>query len=87
MMSVTSYPDAVEVLRDCFVDNLLGTLIAELSMDQLALRSALVASQLLGLAMLHDLIPTPGLENIPTARLADAIAPELQRLLVGELGI
>jgi len=80
-----SYPGAAEVLRAHLVGDLLAPLIAELDVDQSDLRAALVGSHLLGVALLYHLVPVAVLHRTEVNHLADAIGPELQRLLTGEL--
>jgi AcrR family transcriptional regulator len=80
-----SHSVAAEVLRMYMIGSWLRPAVSALGADQPDLRAALVAGHLLGVAMLYYLAPAPPLSGLPASKLAEAIAPELQRLLEREL--
>jgi AcrR family transcriptional regulator len=79
--SVVGNEDAAALLRDFVSREVLGRIARALDLDQPQLRASLVASQLVGLAMLRYVIK---LEPIASARVEEIVAwlgPTLQRYL------
>jgi AcrR family transcriptional regulator len=75
----------VAVVRAFVERELTGRLTRRLEVDQQQLRAALVAAQLLGLAVARDVLRLAPLPDLSHAELTAAYAPSLQRLLTGEL--
>ncbi len=79
--SVVGNEDAADQLREFVTREVLGRLAHALELDQPQLRAALVASQLVGLAMLRYVVRV---EPLASARADDVVAwlgPTLQRYL------
>jgi len=79
--SVVGNEDAADQLREFVTREVLGRLAHALQLDQPKLRAALVASQLVGLAMLRYVVRV---EPLASARADDVVAwlgPTLQRYL------
>ncbi len=79
--SVVGNEDAADQLREFVTREVLGRLAHALQLDQPQLRAALVASQLVGLAMLRYVVRV---EPLASARADDVVAwlgPTLQRYL------
>ncbi len=66
------------VLREFFGSALLGRVAPRLEGPDPDLRVALIASHLVGVAMLRYVIGFPALANAPVERLIDMIAPQIQ---------
>jgi AcrR family transcriptional regulator len=71
--------------RDFVADALLRPVMAELAVDQPDRRGALVASQLMGLAMARYVVRLEPLAGAPAEAVVADVAPTLHRYLVGAL--
>ena len=79
--SVVSSESAAALLRDFVTREVLARLAEALELDEPRLRASLVASQLVGLAMLRYVVRIEPLASAPPARVAAWIGPTLQRYL------
>jgi ethanolamine transporter EutH len=73
------------MVRERIARELLTPLAAQLGADEPALRASLVAAQMVGLVMARHVVAVEPLASLPAERLADAIAPVLQRYLTEPL--
>ncbi len=77
--AAASEPAAARMVRERIARELLTPLAAQLGADEPALRASLVAAQMVGLVMARHVVAVEPLASLPAERLADAIAPVLQR--------
>jgi AcrR family transcriptional regulator len=83
--AAASDPDAAAILRDVLTRRIFQPLAEALGSDDAQLRANLASSQIVGLVMARYVI---GIEPLASARddtILSAIAPTLQRYLVGDL--
>ena len=77
--------DTADMIRDKFTTELLEPLVSHLGAGHAPLRAALVMSQILGVCLARHVV---GLEDLASAsqdELVAALAPTLQRYLVGDI--
>jgi AcrR family transcriptional regulator len=79
--SVVGNEDAAALLREFVTREVLGRLARALELDQPQLRAALVASQLVGLAMIRYVVRVEPLASARTDDLVAWLGPTLQRYL------
>ena len=79
--SVVSSDLAAELLREFVTREVLGRLAVAIQLDQPQLRASLVATQLVGLAMLRYMIKVEALKSASREELAGWIGPSIQRYL------
>jgi AcrR family transcriptional regulator len=85
LRSATVEPAAAELMRDVLREQVLAPLMAELRADRPEERAALVASQLLGLALMRHVVCLEPLAGAERDAVAAAVGPALQRYLTGRL--
>ncbi len=76
---------ALQSLREYVVGDVLGRVAALLPPDEAALRTGLVGSQLIGLAIARYVVGLPGVGDATAEELVTAVGPTLQRYLTGPL--
>src|ERR1700720_4349825 len=79
--SVVGNEDAAALLREFVTREVLGRIARALELDQPQLRAALVASQLVGLAMIRYVVKVEPLASARTDNLVAWLGPTLQRYL------
>lgn len=79
--SVVGNEEAAALLREFVTREVLGRLARALALDQPQLRAALVASQLVGLAMIRYVVKVEPLASARTDELVAWLGPTLQRYL------
>ena len=79
--SVVGNEDAAALLREFVTREVLGRIARALELDQPQLRAALVASQLVGLAMMRYVVKVEPLASARTEELVAWLGPTLQRYL------
>lgn len=85
LRSAVSSPQAAESLRDFLTRVVLGPLAAAAAPDRPDLRAALMASQMVGLAVTRYVVRLEPVASAPADVLGPAIGPTVQRYLTGEL--
>jgi AcrR family transcriptional regulator len=80
-----SHERSAAMLREFVSTAVLGRLAAALDTEDAALRAALVGSQVVGLAMARYVVRVEPLASADVETVVAAVAPTLQRYLVGEL--
>ncbi|HWH30811.1 MAG TPA: TetR/AcrR family transcriptional regulator [Mycobacteriales bacterium] len=85
LRSAVSDPRAADSLRDFLTGVVLGPLAAAAAPDRADLRAALMASQMVGLAVTRYVVHLEPVASASAGELASAIGPTLQRYLTGEL--
>lgn len=84
--SATSEPEAAVLLRDLVTERLMVPIAQGLGGDDAPLRAALAGSQIVGLVMARRIIGIEALRAADSEELVRAVAPTLQRYLVGGIG-
>jgi AcrR family transcriptional regulator len=79
--SVVSSELAADLMREFVTREVLGRLAAAIKIDHPQLRASLVATQLVGLAMLRYVIRVHAIKNASRKELARWIGPNIQRYL------
>ena len=87
MRSAMSNEWTARLMREFVVTQVLRRAVAELQIDEkeAPVRTALVATQIGGLAMIRYVLKVEPIASSPPARLVAAIGPAVQRYLTGEL--
>ena len=85
LRSAVTNEQVAQRLRSVFVEQVVAVLARLGSPDEAERRAALVASQLLGLALTRYLLRLPGIATSAVEDVVADIAPNVQRYLVGEL--
>jgi AcrR family transcriptional regulator len=87
MRSAVQHEWTARLLREFVTTQILRRAAAELHLDpaEAPLRSSLIASQLVGLAMMRYIIKLEPLASAPADQLVAAIAPTVQRYVAGPL--
>jgi AcrR family transcriptional regulator len=83
--AAASDPDAAGILRDLLTRRIFEPLAEALGSEDARLRANLASSQMVGLVMARYVIGIEPLASADAATVTAAIAPTLQRYLVGEL--
>lgn len=83
--AATSEPEAARMVRELVTRELIGRIAETLGVDDADFRASLVGSQIVGLLMARYIVGLEPLASLPAERVAAAIAPTLQRYLVGPL--
>lgn len=79
-------PDAVEVLRRLFAQQLTPAVAQVAGPETASLRAALVASQMLGQAVVRDVLALHPLAGASRADVARPVGPTIRRHLTGSVG-
>jgi hypothetical protein len=77
---------AVDILQEMFMTSIFDRLLRALRADKVRLRASLCASQLVGLGIMRYAARTEPLASTDVDTLVEAVAPTLQRYLVGDIG-
>jgi len=87
MRSAMSNEWTARLMREFVVTQVLRRAVAELQIDEkeAPVRTALVATQIGGLAMIRYVLKVEPIASSPPERLVAAIGPAVQRYLTGEL--
>jgi AcrR family transcriptional regulator len=78
-------PEVAELVRELVSARIVGALATGLEVAEAPLRASLVASQVIGLIMARYVIRIEPLASLPPDALAEALAPNLHRYLMGPL--
>lgn len=76
----------LRTLREFMLETVLAPIVAELAPDRHQLRAALLASQIMGLALVRHVAQVEPLASAHPDTTVAAVAPTLQRYLTGDLG-
>ncbi|NRQ31550.1 TetR/AcrR family transcriptional regulator [Nonomuraea sp. NN258] len=85
--AATATPGTAELLKGLMAGELLRPLTTRLTGDRADVRAALVATQLIGLAMSRYVLRIEPLASMPAAQVVAAVSPNLQRYLTGTLSL
>lgn len=76
---------AVDMLQELFMTRIFDNLLKALGADKIRLRASLCASQLVGIGVMRYAARTEPLASADVDTLVNALAPTLQRYLVGSI--
>jgi AcrR family transcriptional regulator len=83
--AATSELEAARMVRELLTREVLARIVAELGSDDADFRASLLGSQIVGLLMARYIVRIEPLASLPADQVAAALAPNLQRYLVGPL--
>jgi AcrR family transcriptional regulator len=83
--AAASEPNAARMVRDLISRRVMSAIASELGVPDADVRATLVGSQVVGLVMARHIVGLEPLASMPAERVAEAIAPNLQRYLTGPL--
>ena len=75
----------LRMLREFMLETVVAPLVQRLDADEPELRAALLASQIIGLALMRHIVRLEPLASADPDTLLEAIAPTLERYLTGDL--
>jgi AcrR family transcriptional regulator len=84
--SVASHEEAATMLRDFFFKHVFKAVIGKYAPDNNDFRATLIATQLIGLGMVRYVARFEPLASADIDMIAEAIAPTLQRYVIGPIG-
>jgi AcrR family transcriptional regulator len=84
--AAASEPEVARMLREFLTQEIFNRVADRLGTDDALLRANLVGSQFVGLVMARYVLAIEPLASMPPDAVAKAVAPTLQRYLVGPLG-
>jgi AcrR family transcriptional regulator len=80
-----THPEMARMLREFLARAVFEPIASSLDTDRPLLRANLVGSQIVGLLMARSVVGVEPLASLPARTLAEAVAPTLERYLVGPL--
>lgn len=80
-----THPEVARMLREFLTRVVFEPIASALNTDQPLLRANLVGSQIVGLLMARSVVGVEPLASLPARAVAEAVAPALERYLVGPL--
>ncbi|OLT48533.1 TetR family transcriptional regulator [Saccharomonospora sp. CUA-673] len=83
--SITSHPEAMQVLKTVFVSQIFARLTSTIDTDRPELRATLCTTQLIGTGMARYVVQLEPIHSADIDTLAAAIGPTLQRYLTGNI--
>lgn len=86
LRSALTDDQVLRTLRQFMVETVLAPILGEVASDRPQLRAALLASQVMGLAIVRYVVRVEPLASADAATVVAAVAPTLQRYLTGDLG-
>jgi AcrR family transcriptional regulator len=85
--AAASEPDVARMMREFLTREVFVPLAQSLDSDHARLRANLVGSQIVGLVMARYVVGLEPLATTPARDVATAVAPTIERYLVGDLGL
>jgi len=85
--AAASDPDAARILREVVTERIFEPLAQALGSEDARLRANLASSQMIGFVMVRHVIAIEPLASADSETLASALAPTLQRYLVGRIDL
>lgn len=86
LRGVTAQPTADRLMREFITRVVVGPVTSSVPPDRKTLRTALVASQLIGLSMMCYVLRFDPLASASHEEIVATVAPALQQYLTGDLG-
>jgi AcrR family transcriptional regulator len=87
LRSALSDEEVLRMLRQFMVETVVAPIVLQLAPDHHRLRAGLLASQVIGLAMVRYIARMEPLSSADPDTVVAAVAPTLQRYLTGDLGL
>ena len=84
-ITATGMAKTVDVVYDNLIGPVFGSLLKTLGADQVSVRAGLCATQLVGIGMVRYVARADPIRSMKPDELAAAVAPTLQRYLVGDI--
>jgi Tetracyclin repressor-like, C-terminal domain len=84
-IATTGLAKTVDVAQSLFIGPVFDPLLKALGADQITFRASLCASQVVGLGIMRYGVRVEPIQSMEVDALVDAVAPTLQRYLVGEV--
>jgi hypothetical protein len=84
-IATTGLAKTAETVQNLFIGPVFDPLLRALGADQIRFRAALCASQLVGLGIMRYGVRAEPIHSMDVDALVDAVAPTLQRYLVGKI--
>lgn len=84
-ITATGMAKTVDVVYDNLIGPVFGSLLKTLGADQVSVRAGLCATQLVGIGMVRYVARADPIRSMKPDELAAAVAPTLQRYLVGNI--
>ena len=75
----------VDVVYDYLIGPVFGPILKAIGADQITVRAALCATQLVGIGVVRYVARADPIHSMSPEELADAVAPTLQRYLLGDI--
>ncbi|MBV8347785.1 MAG: hypothetical protein JOZ49_09710 [Mycolicibacterium sp.] len=85
-MTTIGLAKTVDNVQRMFVGPVFDPLLKRLGADQIKFRASLCTSQLVGLGILRYAVHSEPIHSMEVQPLVDAMAPTLQRYLIGDIG-
>jgi hypothetical protein len=85
-MTAIGLAKTVDNVQGLFAGPVFEPLLKRLGADQIKFRASLCTSQLVGLGILRYAVRSEPIHSMKVQPLVDAIAPTLQRYLIGDIG-
>ena len=84
-ISATGMAKTVDVAYDYLIGPVFGPILQAIGADQITVRAALCATQLVGIGVVRYVARAEPIHSMSPEELADAVAPTLQRYLLGDI--
>jgi len=84
-ISATGMAKTVDVVYDYLIGPVFGPILKAIGADQITVRAALCATQLVGIGVVRYVARADPIHSMSPEELADAVAPTLQRYLLGDI--
>jgi len=84
-IATTGLAKTVDIAQGLFIGPVFDPLLKALGADQITFRASLCASQVVGLGIMRYGVRVEPIHSMDVDTLVDAVAPTLQRYLVGEI--
>lgn len=84
-IATTGVAKTAEIVQAMFIGPIFDPLLRAFGADQIRLRAALCASQLVGLGILRYAVRAEPIASMDVDTLVDAMGPTFQRYLVGDI--
>ncbi len=84
-ISATGMAKTVDIVYEHLIGPVFGPIVKALGADEITVRAGLCATQLVGIGVVRYVARAEPIRSMKPEELADAVAPTLQRYLVGDL--
>src|SRR6201994_1585075 len=84
-MATAGLAKTVDVAQGLFIGPVFDPLLKAFGADQITFRAALCSSQVIGVGIMRYVVRVEPIQSMDVDTLVDAVAPTLQRYLIGEI--